>query len=137
MDRKEFLSVLGLGAAVVACAHCFEGCMPQDVTTAPTNVDFTLDLTATAYKGLTTKGGYIYKDGIIVAFIKNGTYIAVSSACTHAGAAVIYDVNSNEFYCPSHGSNFAVDGSVVNGPASDPLARYHTSLNGTSLRVYS
>lgn len=137
MKRKEFLSALGVGAAAIACSYCFEGCKPEDIPAAPANVDFTLDLTASANAALTTKGGYIYKDSIIVALTKNESYVALSLACTHAGTAVQYDLNSNEFYCPAHGSNFTTDGSVVNGPASDPLTKYKTSLNGTSLRVFS
>lgn len=138
MDRKEFLSTLGLGAVALACAYCLDGCKPLDnPITAPTNVDFTLDLTNPANAALSTKGGYLYQSGVIVARTANGTYVAVSQTCTHAGGTVQYVVATNRFYCPSHGSNFATDGSVVNGPATSPLTHYTTTLTGTSLRVHS
>jgi cytochrome b6-f complex iron-sulfur subunit len=139
MDRKEFLTTLGLGAAAVACGYCFGGCQSNDqVVTAPTNVDFTLDLNAPANSVLKTNGGYVYNSiGVIVARTVDGTYIALSSGCTDAEGTVQYVASGNRFYCPNHGSNFATNGSVINGPASRPLTAYKTSLSGTSLRVFS
>jgi len=138
VDRKEFLSILGLGAAAVACSYCLEGCKTGDNPVGPpTNVDFTLDLTNPAYSALKANGGYLYNAGVIVARTSTGTYVAVSQACTHAGANVEFAGGSNQFQCPAHGSIFASDGSVLRGPASSPLAKYNTSLSGNSLRVYS
>ncbi len=137
MDRKEFLSLLGIGAAAVACSYCLQGCQQNTGPTAPTNVDFTLDLTAAQNSGLTAVGGYLYNNGVIVAHVQGGSYVAVSSICTHAGGTVYYDLANNRFHCPNHGSNFAVDGTVINGPAASPLMKYNTALTGNSLRVYS
>jgi cytochrome b6-f complex iron-sulfur subunit len=137
MDRKEFLSILGLGAAAVACSYCIGGCKVNDQgITAPTNVDFTWDLTNTAYSGLRSVGAYLYNNGVIVAHTPSG-YVAVSSACTHQGTTVFFDSSSNSFFCPAHGSRFAANGAVVNGPASSPLAKYNTTLTGNLLRVFS
>jgi cytochrome b6-f complex iron-sulfur subunit len=138
MDRKEFLSILGIGTAALACGACFEGCaVDNPVAAPPTNVDFTLDLNAPSSAPLANAGGYIYQDALIVARVKSGSYAALSSACTHAGTTVYYDLTLDQFHCPSHGSNFRTDGSVANGPAGSPLMRYNTSHNGSSLRVYS
>jgi cytochrome b6-f complex iron-sulfur subunit len=138
MDRKEFLASLGISAAFVAYSSCFEGCnVANPVSSAPTNVDFTLDLTAAASSALKTNGGYVYNNGIIVARTTAGEYVAVYSVCPHAGATVQYDSRNNRFNCPAHGSNFATNGSLINGPANQGLIKYNTSLNGTSLRVYS
>lgn len=130
--------MLGLGAVAVACGSCLGSCqMNNGAPSAPTNVDFTLDLTDPANASLKTNGGYIYKNGVIVTRTDAGTYVALSSICTHAGGTVYYDAAGNRFHCPVHGSNFATDGSVINGPAGSPLMKYNTSLNGNSLRVYS
>jgi cytochrome b6-f complex iron-sulfur subunit len=138
MDRKEFLASLGIGAAFVAYSTCFEGCNVQNpVASAPSNVDFTLDLSAAANNALKTNGGFVYNQGIIVARTTAGEYVAVFSVCPHAGATVQYDTRNNRFTCPAHGSNFATTGALINGPASHGLTKYNTSLNGTSLRVYS
>jgi cytochrome b6-f complex iron-sulfur subunit len=138
VNRKEFLSILGMGAAAVACSTCFGGCKTGDnLVGPPTNVDFTLDLSNSAYAALKTNGGYLYNGGVIVARTSTGTYVAVSQACTHAGADVQFAGGSNQFQCPAHGSIFALDGSVLRGPAGSPLAKYNTSLTGNLLRVYS
>ena len=138
MDRKEFLASLGIGAAVIACSSCLDGCnVPNPVSAAPTNVDFTLNLADPANAALANNGGYLYKNGIVVAKTTSGSYVAVYSVCTHAGGTVQYDARNNRFNCPVHGSNFSTDGSVINGPANQALAKYNTSLTGSSLRVYS
>jgi len=137
MKRSEFLTSIGLGAAVVACQYCLGGCSIPDVPTAPTNVDMTLNLNDPANSSLKTNGGYIYNSGLIIAKTVHGTYIALSAACTHAGTNVYYDPSSDSFRCPSHGSQFTTGGAVINGPAGSPLATYHTALNGSSLHVYS
>jgi cytochrome b6-f complex iron-sulfur subunit len=137
VERKEFLSLIGLGAAAVACTYCLGGCKVNDPgITGPSNVDFTLDLSAPNNGALKSAGGYVYNSGVIVANTGN-EYIAVSSTCTHQGSTVVYDPSSKGFYCPAHGSRFAQNGSVTQGPAGSPLTRYNTTLNGTSLRVYS
>jgi cytochrome b6-f complex iron-sulfur subunit len=140
MERKEFLSLLGLGSASVLAAVCMGGCSKQSATggsTAPTNVDFTIDLSLPANANLAGDGGYIYSNGIIVARTVGGAYVAVSQACTHEGVSVQYVSSQDLFYCPSHGAKFSDSGSVVSGPASSALKQYKTFLTGTSLRVYS
>ena len=104
--------------------------------TAPTNVDFTLDLTNPAWTGLAAAGGYVYNGGVIVAHASSG-YVAVSQACTHQGSTILFDSSNNTFFCPAHGSRFSLTGGVLNGPAGSPLGTYKTSLTGNSLRVYS
>ncbi len=139
MDRKEFLALLGISSAGLALTYCFGGCQPggSSVPTAPSNVDFTLNLTDPANSALNSNGGYVYNGGVIVARTVSGAYVAVSQYCTHAGGTVVYESRVNEFYCPVHGSVFSTNGSVVVGPAPSALVRYNTSLSGTSLRVYS
>jgi cytochrome b6-f complex iron-sulfur subunit len=138
MDRKEFLTLLGVGTATVICSSFLKACKPLDqITNPPTNVDFTLDLNASANSALKSVGGYVYNDNIIIAHLSDGSYVAVSSICTHQGNTVQYQLNGNEFHCPAHGSNFATNGSVINGPASSALVTYKTSLNGSMLRVTS
>jgi len=139
MERKEFLSILGIGAAAVACSYCFGGCTNPNAgsnITAPANVDFTLDLTNAAYSALKNVGGYVYNAGVIVAHAQSG-YVAVSQSCTHQGTTIVFDAGGNSFFCPAHGSRFSLNGGVINGPAANALGSYKTALTGNSLRVYS
>jgi cytochrome b6-f complex iron-sulfur subunit len=138
LDRKQFLITLGAGAAAIACGSCLTGCNTQDmIANPPQNVDFTLDLSSPTYSALAQPGGSVHVSGLVVAHTTTGTYVALSQVCTHQGGTVEFDSSHNRFQCPVHGSIFALDGTVVQGPASSPLAKYQTSLSGTSLHVYS
>lgn len=52
-----------------------------------------------------------------------GELTAVPATCTHLGCLVHFNDAETAWECPCHGSRFAVDGSVVQGPAKEPLAR--------------
>ncbi|MDB5129556.1 ubiquinol-cytochrome c reductase iron-sulfur subunit [Mucilaginibacter sp.] len=141
MDRKEFLSAIGITAASFALINCV-GCSKKSDNSAsgvngPSGVDLTLDLTASANAALLTNGGYLASNGVIVAKTTAGTYIAVQQSCTHESYPLIYQGGSHQFYCNNHGSAFTEAGVVKNSPANHNLTAYQTTLTGTSLRVFS
>jgi glycine/D-amino acid oxidase-like deaminating enzyme/nitrite reductase/ring-hydroxylating ferredoxin subunit len=53
----------------------------------------------------------------------DGTLQAVSPVCTHLGCRVAWNRAERSWDCPCHGSRFAPDGQVLEGPAVQPLAR--------------
>lgn len=136
MDRKEFLSLLGFSAIATTLPMCMGSCKSNS-STPNMSVDFTLDLTQSANAALNSNGGYIVKDGVIVAKTTAGNYVAVSAACTHEGANVGYNSGSDKFVCPRHGATFSNSGSAMSGPANGDLQKFNTTLTGTNLRVYS
>jgi glycine/D-amino acid oxidase-like deaminating enzyme/nitrite reductase/ring-hydroxylating ferredoxin subunit len=52
----------------------------------------------------------------------NGELRLVSAVCTHMGCQVHWNEAEVSWDCPCHGSRFAPDGSVMSGPAIQPLA---------------
>ena len=54
-----------------------------------------------------------------------GTLHCVSAICTHLGCVVGFNDAERAWECPCHGSRFAPDGTVVQGPANRPLAPVH------------
>jgi glycine/D-amino acid oxidase-like deaminating enzyme/nitrite reductase/ring-hydroxylating ferredoxin subunit len=54
---------------------------------------------------------------------EDGHRYAVSAVCTHLGCIVAWNNAERTWDCPCHGSRFAVDGSVIEGPATKPLGR--------------
>ncbi|MFH8610895.1 FAD-dependent oxidoreductase [Streptomyces sp. NPDC018029] len=53
----------------------------------------------------------------------SGALHAVSATCTHLGCLVSFNDAETTWECPCHGSRFATDGSVLQGPATRPLER--------------
>ncbi len=59
-----------------------------------------------------------------------GGLYAMSAACTHEGVTTCIGTASTcsssgtQLYCPRHGAGFSFTGTVLRGPASQPLAHY-------------
>ena len=54
---------------------------------------------------------------------RTGKLHAVSLRCTHMGCLVRFNGAERSWDCPCHGSRFDVDGTVLEGPAVDPLPK--------------
>jgi Rieske Fe-S protein len=52
---------------------------------------------------------------------EDGHRYEVSAVCTHLGCMVAWNNAETTWDCPCHGSRFAIDGSVIEGPATKPL----------------
>jgi glycine/D-amino acid oxidase-like deaminating enzyme/nitrite reductase/ring-hydroxylating ferredoxin subunit len=52
---------------------------------------------------------------------ENGHLHVRSATCTHAGCVVHWNPFEQCWDCPCHGSQFAIDGTALSGPASSPL----------------
>jgi cytochrome b6-f complex iron-sulfur subunit len=141
MDRKEFLSQIGLSSALVFAGTCLGACSKGSTGTPspapPTSVDFSINLNDANYAALKTKGGYVVVNNIIVALSTSNTYLAVSSICPHQGVTVQFQAAQDQFFCNAHSSLFSSTGARISGPANSGLKQYNTSLSGTSLRIFS
>jgi cytochrome b6-f complex iron-sulfur subunit len=61
-----------------------------------------------------TFGGFLTRD--------QGTLRALAITCPHLGCSYAFDDGKQHFLCPCHGSEFALDGRVLKGPATSPLS---------------
>ena len=70
---------------------------------------------------------------IVITQPQSGTFKAFTAVCTHQGC-IVSTVSGGTINCPCHGSKFSIkDGSVVNGPATAPLAAVPIKVEGTSV----
>lgn len=144
MERKDFISLMGLGAGSIIVSSCLGACGKSDgPSPSPgpgpgpgTKVDFTLDVSTNS--DINSKGWTI-QSGVIIA--KSGAmYIALSGRCTHEQNPMTYQSSNNTFPCSlqgaGHGSVFNAEGVKLQGPATGNLAKYNTTLTGNILRVF-
>ncbi|MBS0011602.1 MAG: Rieske (2Fe-2S) protein, partial [Bacteroidales bacterium] len=96
--------------------------------------DLTIDLTQSANSALNDDGGYVIK-GTIIVINDGGTFIALSSVCTHSGCTISYSAANGNLPCGCHGSIFSTTGSVLQGPASSALKRYTVTRDGDILTI--
>jgi Rieske Fe-S protein len=146
-NRREFLSrCFGMlaGISVVGVATpLLQGCEP---TTAPpasggdtggnntggTTFDVS-GLTADGESLVTSTKG---PDGKHILLVRTAAaeYLALSMECTHQQCEVASPVGG-VLVCPCHGSEFNVQGAVLQGPASSPLKRYPTTYDPSTGRL--
>lgn len=81
-------------------------------------------------------GGKIYADQeVVVTQPTENDFKAFTAVCTHQGCTV-GKVEDDRILCPCHGSAFsAEDGSVVTGPATQPLATVKISVEGDEISL--
>jgi nitrite reductase/ring-hydroxylating ferredoxin subunit len=67
------------------------------------------------------RDGLALADGVVLRRDAAGRVSVYSATCTHLGCRVSR-ADDGVLACPCHGSRFGLDGAVVAGPASRPLA---------------
>jgi nitrite reductase/ring-hydroxylating ferredoxin subunit len=67
-------------------------------------------------------------DDILLVKKSDTLYNALLLQCTHQQQPLT--VSGNTINCPTHGSTFDLDGKVQKEPATVPLTRYETSIEG-------
>jgi cytochrome b6-f complex iron-sulfur subunit len=72
---------------------------------------------------------------LIVVHGVDGCFSAIWRICTHGACETEWDAEALAAVCPCHGSLFADDGSVLVGPATEPLRAYPVVRRGDSLWI--
>jgi Rieske Fe-S protein len=138
-----------LAGAGAACVAALSGCATYNANTGLAGAPPAQSSTASSGNGsgngnapavlastsnIPVGGGMILTDKkIVITQPQAGTFDAFTAVCTHQGC-IVNTVSGGTINCPCHGSKFSIaNGSVVNGPASSPLAPVSIKVQGTSI----
>jgi Rieske Fe-S protein len=122
-------AVLGVGVPfLAACGGGDSGAAADDAPTAKAGE--ALGPTADVPVG----GGKVFPEQkIVVTQPADGDFKAFSAVCTHQ-SCLVSKIADGTIDCTCHGSKFSADdGSVVNGPATSPLAEVAITLDGGTI----
>lgn len=85
---------------------------------------------------LNTSGNWILIENVKVLLANvNGSFVALTSVCTHSGCDRNWTFGNNRFTCTCHGSEFDPSGRVLNGPATLPLTQFTVKRVGDLVTV--
>jgi len=136
MNRRDLIQKIVLGGTTLFVLPAyFNRCTKADNPGSTGPKEITIDLTNAKYSALNSAGGSVIVQEIIIANAGNGVFIALDSICTHLGCTITYNLASNNFPCPCHGSVYSTTGSVINGPAVIGLKSYPVSKSGNILTI--
>lgn len=133
IKRNEFLKKLGFSGAALFALYTLDSCQNES-NVAPLTGDITVDLTDASNAQLKTNGGYVIKNGVVIARVNATTYIAATLTCSHEGKTQI-TFRNNEWYCTAHGARFDQAGKGLNTEGKKGLKVYQTTLSNTTLTV--
>ena len=101
-----------------------------------------LHLKVAGFQGLAAEGDSVFlthDSGATVLLINRApgnTYHVLNPTCRHQGCRVDrYNAVSQIISCPCHGSAYAIDGKLVNGPATSDLLRYTRTYRDGVLEI--
>jgi len=128
--RQAIAGAVGAGIGVPLVAACGTGTDSGGTGGSAPKVGTELAKTSDVPVG----GGLVVKDqGIILSQPKAGEFKAFSNICTHMRCPITA-LSGDTLTCSCHGSQFSVlDGSVLQGPASQPLMTVDINVKGNAI----
>ena len=126
LAESEDVQLVVVGNKGMSGVRRFLGSVPNKVAhEVPSDVLIVKTVDRSVDDLLAGHGGLVSVDGRQLAVYRDddGATYELSPRCTHMGCTVDWNDAARTWDCPCHGSRFAADGSVVHGPAAEPLER--------------
>ena len=125
-ERRQFLKTAAVAAGAALCPWAAAGCtakIPPGLFAAGTPGEFPIF----------TRPYRVQSTHVYVIHWEEG-YAAISGECTHSGCPV-EPVEGGGFACGCHGSTFAADGTVTDGPAERDLTWFEVLFQDGELLI--
>jgi len=156
MERRQFLTWIGLGFLVTTGPATIASCQAESSTEATTTP---LDVPSPPQEVSSAAGGSQgYTIGTVADLDANGflsgkpdfveatvlvirdpqapdTLHALNATCPHNQCEVTWESDAAQFVCPCHSGKFAPDGTVVAKPPTSNLIAYQARIDGDNIIV--
>ncbi|BAW95993.1 cytochrome b6/f complex, alternative iron-sulfur subunit [[Synechococcus] sp. NIES-970] len=133
MERRQFVGLFGLGLLASSLptilAACSANSNPEDAAGEFTTVGTVGELDGNGVFSTEVNGKSVY----IFRNPDDQSLIALDPTCNHRGCPA--ELAGNDLVCDCHGSRFALDGSLLQGPATAGLSRYEVRQEGDNILV--
>ncbi|MGA1408786.1 MAG: ubiquinol-cytochrome c reductase iron-sulfur subunit [Prochlorotrichaceae cyanobacterium] len=159
MERRQFLTWMGLGFLVTASPATIASCQSSEVTTPTAETVPPLDVPPPPEElGAVTNASEGYVIGSVADLDEQGilsgkpdfadatvhvirdpqapdTLYALNATCPHQQCEVDWKGDQAQFVCPCHQGKFAPDGTVLAAPPTSDLVAYRASIEGDQVLV--
>ncbi len=133
MKRREFVGWMTMGAIVTSVV----GCNTQTGANSDQQEEASNEFQVVGTLDELEAEGSLTDDMIGVIVLRNaeGDLVALNPTCPHQGCAVDLGDNGEQLACPCHGSQFTLEGELVEGPATTGLTNYEVKTEENNVLV--
>jgi nitrite reductase/ring-hydroxylating ferredoxin subunit len=127
--------VLGLGVGVPLVAACGSGAESGSGSGGGAGSTTSAGALVTTAEVPVGGGVILAGEKVVVTQPTEGEFKAFTALCPHQ-QCLVTSIKDQEIDCACHGSRFSItDGSVIQGPATEPLAEMRVSVEGEDISV--
>jgi cytochrome b6-f complex iron-sulfur subunit len=136
MDRRTFLSWVGVGTLASSLPAVIAACSQYFTETTPTTKLITVgNISELDNNRFIFNETDLSQPILVFRNSKTQNIVAIDPKCTHQGCNVEFNNERQLLICPCHNSQFFLDGTVAKQPAKQSLITYETKQEGELIIV--
>jgi cytochrome b6-f complex iron-sulfur subunit len=147
MNRREFLTWVGVGGVASFLPVAIAACSPESTDTPTPQNQPVSSPQADGFQSVGTVTTLEQQGQISIPQFAGAPLlvvrdpadqqrlVAVNAACTHKGCPVDWQAEQQKFICACHDSHFGLGGEVLKGPAKQPLKTYAAKIEKDAVLV--